>query len=227
MFHLINNSTFAMDTSCFYFMPNLYHIYCVCSFVSIRDIEHEFIHYDFLHCITEPDHKQNLSLLICTLINTVNIPNFVTRYRVTHMLGKILPFTWFRQLRQLVGRYCSCLLPRQDGGTSQILSQREVLPSWLVTLYIRDIWGLWTHKCPLSNKQGSCSVLFHVDPSLQPSPGGGSGKIMDSALRLCTPGLNKEWGRTAAGDVVRMTVGTPCLHRHCYSKSFWVRSSVR
>ena len=33
---------------------------------------------------------------------------------------KNLPLTWFRPLRQLVGRYCSCLLPRQDGGTYQI-----------------------------------------------------------------------------------------------------------
>ena len=47
-------------------------------------------------------------------------------YRVTHLLGKNLPLTWFRQFRQLVGCYCSYLLPRQDGGTSQYPSQQEV-----------------------------------------------------------------------------------------------------
>ena len=54
-------------------------------------------------------------------------------YRVTHLLGKNLPLTWFRQL---AGRYCSCLLPRQDGGTSQIQVKGRFLPSRCVTLYI-------------------------------------------------------------------------------------------
>ena len=44
----------------------------------------------------------------------------VRPYRITHLLGKNFPLTWFRHLWQLVGRYCSCVLPRQDGGTSQI-----------------------------------------------------------------------------------------------------------
>ena len=38
-------------------------------------------------------------------------------YRVTILLGKNIPLI---QLRQLLCHYCSCLLPRQDSGTSQI-----------------------------------------------------------------------------------------------------------
>ena len=41
-------------------------------------------------------------------------------YWVTHLIGENLLLTRFRQFRQLVGRYCSYLLPRQYGGTSQI-----------------------------------------------------------------------------------------------------------
>ena len=41
-------------------------------------------------------------------------------YRVTDQVGKNLPLTEFRQFRQLVGRYCSYLLPRQHDGTFQI-----------------------------------------------------------------------------------------------------------
>ena len=55
-------------------------------------------------------------------------------YRVTHLLGKNLPLTWFRQFRQLVGRYCSYLLPRQDGVKSQIKVNGRFLPSRWVTL---------------------------------------------------------------------------------------------
>ena len=35
-------------------------------------------------------------------------------------LVRNLLLTLFQQFQQLVGRYCSCLLPRQDDGTSQI-----------------------------------------------------------------------------------------------------------
>ena len=41
-------------------------------------------------------------------------------YRATILRGNNLQLTWFRHFWQLVGRYCSYLLPRQDGGTSQI-----------------------------------------------------------------------------------------------------------
>ena len=41
-------------------------------------------------------------------------------YRVTSQVGKNLLLTELRQFWQLVGRYCSHLLPRQDGGTFQI-----------------------------------------------------------------------------------------------------------
>ena len=43
-------------------------------------------------------------------------------YRVTRILGNNLLLTWFLQLQQLVGCYCSYLLPRQDDGTSKYKS---------------------------------------------------------------------------------------------------------
>ena len=49
--------------------------------------------------------------------------------RVTRLLGILgnnLPLTWFRQFRQLVGCYYSCLLPRQNGGTSHIKVNRTL-----------------------------------------------------------------------------------------------------
>ena len=53
---------------------------------------------------------------------------FPIDYRVTHLLGKNLPLTWFRQFWQLVGSYCSCLLPKQDGVTSQIIINERFFP---------------------------------------------------------------------------------------------------
>ena len=41
-------------------------------------------------------------------------------YRVTIPCGNNLPLTGFRHFWQLMGRNCSYLLPRQDGGTNQI-----------------------------------------------------------------------------------------------------------
>ena len=55
-------------------------------------------------------------------------------YRVIHMLGKNLLLTWFRHFWKLVCRYCSYLLPRQDGGTSQIQVNGRLLPWRRVTL---------------------------------------------------------------------------------------------
>ena len=60
----------------------------------------------------------------------------VDHYRVTRLLGNNLPLTWFRQFRQLPGRYCSYLLPKQDGGTFQIQVNRRLLARRRVTLYI-------------------------------------------------------------------------------------------
>ena len=40
-------------------------------------------------------------------------------YRGTIQVGKNLPLTQFLHLQQLMGRSCSYLLPRQDGGISQ------------------------------------------------------------------------------------------------------------
>ena len=57
---------------------------------------------------------------------------------MTHLLGKNVPLTCSRQLRQLVGRYRSCLLRRHDGGNSQIQVNGRFLPSRWVTLYYRD-----------------------------------------------------------------------------------------
>ena len=56
-------------------------------------------------------------------------------YRVTRLLGNNLPLTWFWHFRQLLGRYCSYLLPRQDGGTFQIQVNGRFLPRRRVTLY--------------------------------------------------------------------------------------------
>ena len=60
------------------------------------------------------------------------------KYRVTRLLCNNLPLTWFRQFRQLLGCYCSYLLPRQDGGTFQIQVNGRLLPRRLVTLYFRQ-----------------------------------------------------------------------------------------
>ena len=53
-------------------------------------------------------------------ISSLRLRTSATKCRVTHLLGKNLLLTWFWQFWQLLGRYWSCLLPRQDGGTSQI-----------------------------------------------------------------------------------------------------------
>ena len=44
----------------------------------------------------------------------------VCLYRVAQVDVENLQLTKFRQFWQLLGRYCSYLLPRQDGGTSHI-----------------------------------------------------------------------------------------------------------
>ena len=51
--------------------------------------------------------------------------NRLTAYRVTILRGNNLPLTWSRHFWQLMGRNCSCLLPRQDGITSQIEVNRR------------------------------------------------------------------------------------------------------
>ena len=60
---------------------------------------------------------------------------FKRHYRVTQKNLQNLLLTWFRQFRQLVGRYCSSLLPRQDGGTSLIGVNRRFCKFFCVTLY--------------------------------------------------------------------------------------------
>ena len=45
--------------------------------------------------------------------------------RVTRLVDENLPLTQFRQFRQLVGRYCSYLLPRQVDGTFQTYVNRR------------------------------------------------------------------------------------------------------
>ena len=51
------------------------------------------------------------------------------KYRETIQVGKNLPLTQFRHLRQLMGRYCNYLLPRQDGGISLIYVYGRFLPT--------------------------------------------------------------------------------------------------
>ena len=59
---------------------------------------------------------------------------FPTRYRGTIQVSKNLPLTQFRHLRQLLGRSCSYLLPRQDGGMSQNYVNGRFLPFGMVPL---------------------------------------------------------------------------------------------
>ena len=54
------------------------------------------------------------------LMTTTNKLAHILAYRVTGQGGKNLPLTEFQQFWQLVDRYYSYLLPRQDGGTFQI-----------------------------------------------------------------------------------------------------------
>ena len=56
---------------------------------------------------------------------------------MTRVLGNNLPLTWFRQFRQLLGRYCSYQLPGQDGGTFQIQVNGRLLLTRPVTLCLR------------------------------------------------------------------------------------------
>ena len=53
-------------------------------------------------------------------IGFLNEPSQRTTYRVTHQDGKNFLLALFRQFLQLGVRHCSYLLPRQDGGTSQM-----------------------------------------------------------------------------------------------------------
>ena len=65
-------------------------------------------------------------------------------YRGTIPNGKNLPLTQFRHLRQLLGRSCSYLLPRQDGGISQNYVSGRFLPFGMVPLYwARNYFLLW------------------------------------------------------------------------------------
>ena len=58
-------------------------------------------------------------------------------YRVTRLVGYYLRLTQFKKFRQVVGRYCSSLLPRQDDGPYQIQVCRRFLPiARLVALYL-------------------------------------------------------------------------------------------
>ena len=58
-----------------------------------------------------------------------------TIYRGIIPNDKNLPLTQFRHLRQLLGRSCSYLLPRQDGGISQNYVSGRFLPFGMVPLY--------------------------------------------------------------------------------------------
>ena len=55
---------------------------------------------------------------------------------VTILDGKNLQLTLFWHFWQLLGRYCSYLLPRHDGWTSQISVNGRFLPTRIVTQYI-------------------------------------------------------------------------------------------
>ena len=97
-----------------------------------------------------PGDRDSLPRMRLVSLNTLSTCN--RSYRVTHLLGKNLPLTWFRQFRQLMGRYCSCLLPRQDGGISQI--QVNVLPSRCITLYIIQVFS-----CSFARAHYTCPFM--------------------------------------------------------------------
>ena len=54
-------------------------------------------------------------------------------YRVAILCGNNLPLTCFWHFWQLMGRYCSYLLTRQDVKTSQIKVNRRFFPTRMVT----------------------------------------------------------------------------------------------
>ena len=58
------------------------------------------------------------------------------KYRVIHFVGENLQLTQFRHIRQLVGRYYSCLLPRQYDGTPKTQVNGRFSPTTWVTLYV-------------------------------------------------------------------------------------------
>ena len=70
-----------------------------------------------------------------TLIHLLkSVHSTVAMHGVTHLDSENLPLTYFRQCWQLLGRYCSYLLPRQDGGKFQIQINGRLLPRRRVTL---------------------------------------------------------------------------------------------
>ena len=64
-----------------------------------------------------------------------NRHSFIWDYRVTILDGENLLLTWFRQSRQLVGRYCSHLLPRQADGIFQIHVNWRLSPLRMIILF--------------------------------------------------------------------------------------------
>ena len=66
------------------------------------------------------------------------------KYRVTHLVGNNLLLTQLRHIWQLVGRYCSYLLPRHDGRTDKIQVNERLLPTKWATLY-----GVELNSCRL------------------------------------------------------------------------------
>ena len=58
------------------------------------------------------------------------------QYRVPQVDVENLQLTMFRQFWQLLGCYCSYLLPRQDCGTSLIQVNRRLSTTTWATLYL-------------------------------------------------------------------------------------------
>ena len=75
---------------------------------------------------------------------------------MTRLLGKNLPLTLFQQFWELMGRYCSSLLPRQDGRTSQIQINGRFLPSRCVTLCQEEANTDWT-DCEWTLRTCACA----------------------------------------------------------------------
>ena len=59
------------------------------------------------------------------------------KYRETHLLADWVGFTLIWDFPRLVGRYCSYLLPKQAGGTPQILVDKTSPMSGRLRVYVK------------------------------------------------------------------------------------------
>ena len=75
-----------------------------------------------LHSQSNPVMASGIGSQRCELLRLASMLRgpCMYMYRVAHQDGKNLPLTELQQFQQLVGRYCSYLVPMQHGRMSQI-----------------------------------------------------------------------------------------------------------